>query len=130
MNWIGGFVEPRTLRSVQRLIDHPAFCRFLEKLIGAGMIAAGGAFLAMIVVIPWRSRDRVTWGAAITVVGMSVACTGVPHLFSSRYAVMPVPFLILFLAPWMDFGRWALARSLFGSALGLAILHSYYVYAP
>lgn len=129
VNGLGRLVEPTTFTSVQRFLGHPAVGHAIEKVAGAVIVAAGAAFIAAMIAALSRSRDRLLWAAALAITGLSVACAGVAQLFSSRYAVMAVPFLIVFLAPWIDFGRWAIARVVCGSGLGLAILHSYYVYA-
>jgi hypothetical protein len=63
------------------------------------------------------------------VLTLCAACAAVVHQFSSRYAVMGLPLLVLMIADVATYRRWALVRLVAGSAVGLAILHSYFVFA-
>lgn len=51
---------------------------------------------------------------------------GVVHLFSSRYVMMSLPFLLLALQPWLKLGRWAFGRFALGCGLGMLALTSYF----
>jgi hypothetical protein len=103
--------------------------RIVERLIGGLFVGAGFAFLAVTASKLWRCRDAAFTGAAVGVLTLCAACAAVVHQFSSRYAVMGLPLLVLMIADVATYRRWALVRLVAGSAVGLAILHSYFVFA-
>lgn len=128
-NFAFDFVHFTTLTSLQRLLGHPAITRWIERIVGLGILSAGAGFVSASAAAIWKCRDRRLTGWALAVFALCGAMAGVTHQFSSRYAAMSLPFLILMLAPWMDVGRWAGVRIVVGGTLGLAALHSYYLYA-
>jgi hypothetical protein len=123
------WVRPTTLTSVQRFVTAPTFWRVTEHLLGDLFVAAGAAFATTVLAVILRSRDAVVWGAGSAVAAIGISCATVTHQFSSRYAVLCLPFLVVLLGRWMRIGPGLFVRMIFGSMIGLAILHSYYRFA-
>lgn len=94
---------------------------------GSLLLWAGAAFLAWAVGRAWERRHDpklVLIHAGLVAVSLAPAFIG--NVFSSRYAAMALPYLILAAAPQRSPGPVANLKIALGSALGLAALLGYY----
>lgn len=129
-NVISGYVSFTTLSSAQRMLGNPAWARVVEASLSWVAVFAGTGLVAGVIAETVRRKDRCLGGLCVAVFALCAACAAVVHQFSSRYAVMALPFLIVALARWMDTGGWALLRYSGGALLGFAALRSYFLLAP
>lgn len=130
LNVLLGWVHPAVLTSVQKMVGDPAWALIVERSLAWFAVLLGAGFTASAVETVWRNRDRSEMGLLLVVLAINLACAANRYQFSSRYPAIAAPFLIMFLAPWVQLTPWALARYTFGAGVGFMALRSYYVFAP
>ena len=94
---------------------------------GALLMWAGGAFLAWNAGETWRNRRDARQVLVLSgLVALSLAPALIGNQFSSRYAAMALPYLVLATAAHRELGTAANLKAALGCAFGLAALLSYY----
>jgi hypothetical protein len=128
VNLFTGALQITTLTSAQRWLGSAGLAAFLEGIATQAFVVAGVALVVAVALNVWKSPDRQFTANASGVILLCAVCACITAQFSSRYVGMTVPFLIPLLAPWMEFGPWAVVRLAVGAGLGAAALHSYFVF--
>ena len=94
---------------------------------GAALMWAGGIFLVWVIGRAWQARgDAKVVLIHAGLVAVSLAPAFIGNQFSSRYAAMALPYLILAAAPYREPGTATNLKMALGCAFGLAALLGYY----
>ena len=95
-------------------------------LCGSLLVACGAAFFAWMLLITWQGREdlrQVAINSGLICIALSPALIG--NYFSSRYAAMALPYLVLAAQPWRQWNWKTNVTTAAGCGIGLLSLLGY-----
>lgn len=96
-------------------------------LCGSLLVACGAAFFVWILLVTWQGREdlrQVAINTSLICVALSPALIG--NFFSSRYAAMALPYLVLAAQPWRQWNWAANVTTAAGCGIGFLSLLGYF----
>jgi NO-binding membrane sensor protein with MHYT domain len=126
---LGTFAVYLVRSVVDRYLPAPAVFAY-GKLCGSLFLSCGVAFLVLLLRFIWEGRQDlklITCNAGLLCVAISPMF--VPHRWSTRYAAMSLPYLILSAQPWREWRLKTVMTAVAGCGVGFLSMFEYFSYS-